>query len=280
MDDKKALKRSAGLSIIWILIALLAIAGATYAWFAFSASTNIEPNSGSTISSGDASLLISSSRNGNFDEECRLMPQNADGDLYPISTDDLRDFYKATAQDANGISFAYADATSEVDESTLNGTLYLTSRQGDLDVYFFGPKLNFGSDIQALASMRLGVKMSSGQNTETYILSLDSVEDVSSAKKKLTVPKANTVVASAGKNGAPKYAGDPSEDISEYYASVTGADDKDPKAGKKKLITVHDGEIVQVEYWLYLEGCDINCSNPVQNKDVELQLSFAGVPLN
>lgn len=36
-------------------------------------------------------------------------------------------------------------------------------------------------------------------------------------------------------------------------------------------------EIATVEYWLYLEGCDEQCVNSVQNRASELQLAFAGV---
>ena len=36
-------------------------------------------------------------------------------------------------------------------------------------------------------------------------------------------------------------------------------------------------EIATVEYWLYLEGCDDQCSNPVQNRNTEIKLAFAGV---
>lgn len=39
-------------------------------------------------------------------------------------------------------------------------------------------------------------------------------------------------------------------------------------------------EVASVEYWLYLEGCDEQCSNPVQNRDSEIQLAFAGVDLD
>lgn len=280
MDEKKALKRSASLSVLWILIALLAIAGATYAWFTFSSATNIEPNQGSTISDGDASLLIANSKNGNFDKECKLLVDNADGELVPVSTDSLDAFYKSIAQDTSGISILYADATADVPSSTLHGSVYLTCEQGALDVYFFGPRLNFGQDTQALAAMRLGLKITKGNNARTYILNLDSMGDTSGAKRTVTVPENGTVVASANNDGTAKYVKDPAEDIASYFASVTGKDDTAPKAGRNKLTTVNEGEIVQVEYWLYLEGCDDNCSNPVQSKDVALQLSFAGVPTN
>jgi hypothetical protein len=35
--------------------------------------------------------------------------------------------------------------------------------------------------------------------------------------------------------------------------------------------------VASVEYWLYLEGCDEQCFNPVQNKDAGLMLAFVGV---
>ena len=43
-------------------------------------------------------------------------------------------------------------------------------------------------------------------------------------------------------------------------------------------MTLKAEEVATVEYWLYLEGCDPNCYNPVQSKDIALQLGFAGDP--
>lgn len=279
MDEKKALKRSGRLAILWILLAIIAAVSVTFAWFNFNSTTNIEPNTGSTIGDGDASLLISSTRNGNFDKTCDLYPQNAGGDLRPVSTSNLNGFYKAVAQDDKGISTLYTDASSDVDKSTLHGEVYLTCRQGNLDVYFLKQGTNFGNDMQALAAMRLGVKISSSSVSESYIFKLDSIADTSAAKSIQTVPSRNTVVSSVN-NGVATYVNDPARNIGDYFANSTGLDDKDPGPGKSKLCTVRDGDIVKVEYWLYLEGCDDNCSNPVKSKDVNLQLSFAGVATN
>ena len=45
----------------------------------------------------------------------------------------------------------------------------------------------------------------------------------------------------------------------------------------KKLCTVDADEIVKVDYWFYLEGCDDDCSDPVQSRDViTLSLGFVG----
>ena len=45
------------------------------------------------------------------------------------------------------------------------------------------------------------------------------------------------------------------------------------------LVQLDADEVASVEYWLYLEGCDEQCSNPVQNRTSEIQLAFAGVDL-
>ena len=43
------------------------------------------------------------------------------------------------------------------------------------------------------------------------------------------------------------------------------------------LVSLETDEVASVEYWLYLEGCDEQCFNPVQNKDAGLMLAFVGV---
>ena len=37
-------------------------------------------------------------------------------------------------------------------------------------------------------------------------------------------------------------------------------------AGKQLLVSLEKDEVASVEYWLYLEGCDEQCTNPVQDK--------------
>ena len=50
-----------------------------------------------------------------------------------------------------------------------------------------------------------------------------------------------------------------------------------PDAGAQALCTLASEEIATVEYWLYLEGCDENCVNEVQNRETFMELSFCGV---
>ena len=49
--------------------------------------------------------------------------------------------------------------------------------------------------------------------------------------------------------------------------------------GENSLCTLKKDEIAMAEYWVYLEGCDTECYNPVQSRNLTLQLSFTGDPV-
>ena len=69
---------------------------------------------------------------------------------------------------------------------------------------------------------------------------------------------------------------DPALDISEFMAQA-GANENEYNPGARSLVTLQADEVATVEYYLYLEGCDEQCSNAVQNRSSELALAFAGV---
>ena len=60
---------------------------------------------GGSISNGDASLLISTSRLGPFDKNCELVLDGNPDTLKPLSTADLDHFYRAIAQNIPFSSF-------------------------------------------------------------------------------------------------------------------------------------------------------------------------------
>jgi hypothetical protein len=274
--NKKKLRQTRLLVFLWMLLALAVITAATYAWFTFNPYTNVEPMS-STISDGEASLLISNSENGEFDVSCSLQPESNPDTLSPVSTSDLGSFFSATAQNQNGISILYEDVTSGLSEKAIHGTVYLKSENGSCDVYLYRTGMDFGSDAQALASLRLGLKITAKSGTSTYLFRLDEMGTTSSASTTTTVPTSGTVVSTVGTSGTAEYVNDPSVDFTDYFAVEDSSDDTKPKAGTTNLTSLEQDEVASVEYWLYLEGCDDNCINDVQNKDVSLQLAFAGV---
>ena len=271
--EKKRLTRTAILTILWMIIALAAAITATYAWFTFSPVTNVTPMS-NTVSKGKGSLLISTSKNGPFKEECNLSLAIDPEYLVPVSTDDLNDFYAPILQNRQGISLLYKEADKIADDNSIHGDLYLKCEDDECYVYLNKAGLDFGNNTQALASMRLGFKITAKDGEHTYIFRLDDMGNTGGATSRETVNGDNVVVSAIGSDGSPSYKTDPAEDISDYSSDTS--DESNPKAGKKKLCHLDVNEVCKVEFRLYLEGCDKNCFDDVQRQDLALALSFAG----
>ena len=274
-DDVKKLKKRLRAVIFLTVLIFCAAGGSVYAWFTLSgmASTNVTPMGGS-ISNGDATLLISSSKDGPFDKSCELVLDGNPDTLKPLSTSDLNHFYRAIAQNKDGIAILYEAADSQVDDDALHGTVYLKCENAPCDVYFDAENLNVGSDAQSLAAMRLGIRITSDSGTKTYLFRLDELGSVAGAQSRATIPASSSVVSSISSGGQAAYASDPSTSISQYMAHKNSSV---YEAGMSKLVLLQADEVASVEYWLYLEGCDEQCFNPVQNKDAGLMLAFAGV---
>ena len=275
-QDVKQLRHSLTLAVCGLLVLLAVAAGFTYAWFSLSgrAATNVTPMGG-TVSDGDSSLLISSSASGPFDKTCELVYAGNPDSLQPVTTANLEHFYKMTTQDKNGIAVLYSNSDGTVNQDTLHGTVYLKCENGACNVYFNPAQLKLGQDPQALAAMRLGMKITSRSGSQTYIFKLDELGATGNAQSVRTVPQGGTVVSSVENGGQPQYTTDPSTGLSAYMA-VQGNGENSFTPGTSPLVRLEADEVASVEYWLYLEGCDDQCSNPVQNRSSQMQLAFAG----
>ncbi len=269
------LKKQLKLTIFWIVFLIIVAVGTTYAWFTVTGmpSTNVTPMAG-TVSEGDTNLLISNSYGGPFDKTCELVLSGNPDSLRPLSTADLTHFYRATAQNNEGITVLYANADNRADQDALHGTVYLQCQNASCDVYFNRDELNLGSDVQALAAMRLGMRITSSSGTQTLIFRLDDMGSTGGAQSARTIASAGSVVASVAGSGEPVFTSDLSQGIGGYMAQTNG---NAYNPGSQKLMTLQAEEVATVEYWLYLEGCDDQCFNPVQNKASQLCLAFAGV---
>ena len=275
-SDVKKIKKRLQIAVFLAALLLCAAGGSVYAWFTLSgmASTNVTPMGGS-ISNGDATLLISASRSGPFEKSCELVLDGNPDTLKPLSTADLNHFYRAIAQNRDGIATLYEAADEQVNSDAMHGTVYLTCENAPCDVYFDPENLAVGNDTQALAAMRLGIRITSSAGTRTYLFQLDELGSTAGAQSRATIPSSSSVVSSISSGGQAVYVSDPSTTISQYMARKNSADKYD--AGASVLVSLQTDEIASVEYWLYLEGCDEQCFNPVQNRASELSLAFAGV---
>lgn len=266
--ETRRLWASLVLTALALVILCAVLMASTYAWFTFDPYTNVTPMEGK-ISDGDTNLLISESKDGPFEVKCGLHPTAMAELLQPVSTLDLTKFYASSAQNRDGISIRYKDVTEEPEKWLIQGTVYLQSLGTGSHVYFDRETLKLGEDIQVLAAGRLGLKLTdSDEKSEVLLFKLDDLGNTAGAESRKTVDAdKEVVVGGINEDGTPKYEDDPALPIGDYM--LTAAD-------PKKLCTVGADEIVRVDYWLYLEGCDDHCSNPVQSRDVTLTLGFEG----
>ena len=261
--NSKSLKQKTVLTVLAVLLALVVVSTATYAWFTFSPSARVEPMQGK-ISEGGIEILISNSPDGPFTETCDLILSSTADVLHPVSTADLKTFSIASRQNKDGIVTAFRDITDEVGKYILKGTVYLTCIDSPCDVYFEMDYLDFGADIQALAAMRFGMII----DGNTYIFKLDEFGNTVSAAKRATVDRENSVYDGAA------LIDDPSENIRPY--ANTGTLDN-PQPGDAPLAHIDADAVITVDYFMYLEGCDENCYNAVMDKDIALSFGFVGV---
>ena len=258
--------------MVTLLALLIAFTSSTYAWFTFSSATNVEPLEGG-IGYGDGNLMIANDPEGPFSDYCELNVWKEEVLLRPLSTADLQTFYVATAHDRNGISIRFAEESGYMD-SAVCGTVYLKSEGADSGVFFTPGVLDLGNDDQTLASMRLGLVFTSSRGVTSHIFRLDALGNTAGAESRETVEQPGCVIASVDSSGRPDFVGDPASDLSGYFAS--GSEDS-LSAGSNVLCILPADEAVRVDYCLYLEGCDENCINAVQGRDLALALGFTGV---
>lgn len=267
-DVDAAQARGLATAALWLLLVALALGAATYAWFSSSRHTNVTPTA-HTVSESGSDLLISSSESGPFGTTCDLA--EADKTLYPVSTADLTGFWRSSFQNAAGITVDYASATASVGDYVLSGSVYLQGGSRSLAVYLYPAGMSVSSDAQLLASLRLGLVFEGASGTQTYIFTCDALGDTSGAASTRTTATEGVVVSG---DSAWSYVDDPSVAMGAY--AMEGSEESPTVAsGASPLYTLAAGEVARVRYYVYMEGCDVNCANDAQAKDVALQLAFA-----
>lgn len=265
MKNQNLFRKSALSLILSILVLLLALAGVTVAWFTFSTSATVTPMRG-TVTGGGVNLLIANDPNGTFEESCTLVLSSMAETIEPVTTADLSRFYAPVTQSQEGIPESYRDVTASIDALLLRGSVWIRAEGAPARIFLHKDRLSFGEDVQALAAMRLGIRVTTEAGTITHIFRLDDMADLADAESHETVPTPNTVYGGS-------YVSDPAKNIDDYAAKGLGSEAVRPA---NALFDMGANEMVQIDYYLYLEGCDGNCYNPVKARDIALALGFMG----
>lgn len=281
---RKTAKLQLYLTIFSAVLLLISITAGTFAWFSFRTDVNVEPISGN-LGETDGSLLISNSPDGPFDKTCELLAKVPQGGLLPISTANLIDFYAAATQNLDGEITSFREM--EPGRAAITGTVYLKATKNSCDVFFTREALNFGFDNQVLAALRLGLRITRpGEEPLNLIFKLDDIGNTAAAWGYRTLPEGHEGQVAAGK-ALDSMVKDPARDLAGYWATTIQENPKtysvDGKNALFHMTVTGEETIARVDYFVYLEGCDIHCHDReegtrtgVPQRNLALALGFFG----
>ena len=264
---------------------LLALAGATYAWFT---SNRAVSTSQATARSGEENLELQISSQGGSafrSEETASITQvnqTDSGYLMPVSTSNLWDFvYSPFTTD--DMASVFQDVENE--EYYYHGRIYLRAYAEGLDsesrvnLYFDESDGVLGEDVDGnlLNAARLGLKFD-GSSSSVVILKLSQNQNAQSEQVYNTVINEQTLGANqvlSGPSTNLSVVSDPSVLISDYEVKFENAGISIPD---KPLLTMEVNRIYPVDIYFYLEGCDPDCSDAgISFDQADLHLAFYGI---
>lgn len=284
-NNKKSNKMPGPLIYIMIIAVLLMIIGGTYAWFTYNRTVETNKVSART-DNDDVKLLVSTKGGANFkgkDVAAIGQVNSADKmELMPVSTADLKNFlYSPITQ--GGKATYFDDVKNE--KFYYHGRIFIKAEaKGD----FATKKMNLyldqsGSEVEnfvkaegegILNASRIGLKFESS-NPRIF-----RVSDKSNSKNNQV---RNTVINGqqlgdgnviARRDGKITAVADPSITLNKYTVKeVNGA----KRLPDNPIIKMDMNKEYQLDIYFYIEGCDPDCSDIVQENEVDLQLAFFGV---
>lgn len=284
MADARLLRKRFRRMLVVLLVAVLACGAVTYAWYIYNTSrhtTDVKMAAGTGVT-----FLISNSYDGDFKTNAGLSFQ---GFLDPVSTDNIENgfqkvtgFTGGTTQDSLFASvFAPAQRSDYYETS-----LYLTTSSLATDVYLSDIKFDdLDAENPISTALRVGFLVHAPGNDQPvvgqYVFELSQAHNPQARYNTLN-GQAGDVLDSTRSDGATvTFAPLTSENYCQYNDDT----------GEITLLTnstrlcslpaaaqgADHGTPVQVDVYVWLEGCDEDCTNNLANTNLEsLALHFAG----
>lgn len=289
MKKKKHLKSNVVLALLSLLIALVAMISATFAWYIYNTSahtTNVHMAAGSGVS-----LQISNQYEGPYGYSTIL--DAFTGTLNPVSTDKILGGFQKVYGFTNGDEtrprlLANLFGPSETSDYYMT-SLYLKTKGGTMDVYLSDIGYVDGDANNPISTaIRVGiVAHAPGQNQDPvgeYIFEInDQINDDPSAGYNTLNGEEGHVLDSSKTDGSTVMFYPYNEDNFCVYNRETG--DVTLKENSVPLCTVEgdgqggEGEAVELTIYIWLEGCDRDCGQNLCSQTLKnLALSFTGVP--
>ena len=299
MNESKKLRRRLITAALALLAALFSVTAATFAWYIYNTSartTKVEMAAGSSVS-----LEISSEKDKGF--ASATVMEDFTGLLEPVSTDRIYPdagtpdapfygFRRATFFEAENpgtdrerlFAAAFDNSTPKVDYHKTS--LFLRTNAPTLDIYVSDIGYEDADDQRPLSTaLRVGLVVKQKEedgNYPEYIFAINTAEDANRIRDNADrVPLPNRALDSSKTDGTTVELIPLNSSNYCNYDSATGS--VSLKDNSRALFTLMGGENggygqpVEVEVYLWLEGCDLDCTSNLMGQTLKnLTLSFAG----
>lgn len=268
---------------VMILVMTLAFSAATFAWF--TSNSRVKSDVVSSRSGSEAvDLLVSLTGGASFrgEKEVDISQANSNGTerLMPVSTADLKNFvYNDANEQSMAVHFAKADPKyyyhfrvylqAKAENHTADEKLLLFLDNADET----GPLFQNATG-NVLNAMRLGLVFDDDQTKILRVSEEKNPNQERSANTRLNGVelKENQVISSA--QNTLRAVSDPSVPLAEYMVDEDG---NVTSNGKGALLKMDLNRIYSVDMFLYLEGCDPDCTDAIGLKELDFHLSFYGI---
>lgn len=268
---------------LMMLVMALTFSAATYAWFTTNRLVKSDVVS-SRSGTETVDLLVSLTGGDAFRgaKEVNISKANDNGTefLMPVSTADLKNFvYNDANEQSMAVHFEKADpkyyyhfkvylqAESENDES--DGKLLLFLDNADET----GPLFQNATG-NVLNAMRLGLAFDGDQQKILRVSEEENPKQHRAFNTRLNGVELTEHQVIAGAGNTLRAVEDPSAPILEYMVDEDGAVTSD---GRKPLLKMDLNRVYAVDVFLYLEGCDPDCTDVIGSMDLDFHLSFYGI---
>lgn len=289
IDGEKSsasLRRKLSISVIAVVIAMIAIVSATYAWYVYNTSrhtTDVRMAAGA-----GANLQISNSYLGEYGSAAVL--DSFQGRLTPVSTNSIAGGFQKAARfvavgDGKNDVVAYMFKSSDASEY-YHTSMYLRTNGDPTDIYVSDIGYEDSDDKKPISSaIRVGFVVhepgANGRVQGEYIFAINDAKNPE-ADYNTATGKEGYVLDSSRSDGTTVPFAPYTSAAYCNYNSDTG--EVTLKSGAKKMCTISGdgkgkpGTPVQIEVYIWLEGCDEDCTANLCGETLKkLAVSFAGV---
>ena len=290
MKESKKLRRSLVAAALALLAGLFSVSAATFAWYVYNTSgrtTRVEMLAGSSVD-----MRISNRADGEYKSTAVMEP--FEGLLNPVSTNRIvsvteggtfvgfqraegfEGWMDASTGTSRVVAVLFGKGQENVDYH--KASLYLKTTSDSLDIYLSDIGFTDVDSARPLSTaLRLGIVTDEGE----AIFEVSGEHDENRGDNADKMARDGYVLDSTKTDGSQVPFTPLTSDNFCIYDKATGAVTLKP--GSRKLCTVKGdgkqgyGDPVKVDIYLWLEGCDPDCTMNVSSQTLEsLTLSFAG----